>query len=123
VPGAYAQKTPQAIERLLVSSSGEGDIVTDFFLHSAPRSWRRNGSAGGSAGMEIDRVFAELSIRSSSGSGRPGRRGGSGKIPSRNWPEDRSPSGTIRAGRTQRRTTKINGYNLHTNQALFVFHG
>jgi len=63
VPGAYAQKPLKAIERLLASSSGEGDLVTDFFLHSGTSLVAAERLGRRLRGMEIDPVFAELSIR------------------------------------------------------------
>jgi site-specific DNA-methyltransferase (adenine-specific) len=63
VPGAYAQKPLRAIKRIIEASSQKNNLVADFFSHSgvtliaAERLDRRCYS------MEIDPVFAELSIR------------------------------------------------------------
>jgi hypothetical protein len=63
VPGAYAQKPLAAYERLIESSSSEGEIVADLFSHSgttliaAERLGRRCFT------MDLDPVFAELTIR------------------------------------------------------------
>lgn len=63
VPGAYAQKPLAAYERIIESSSRQGDIVADCFAHSgttliaAERLGRRCITA------DIDPVFAELTIR------------------------------------------------------------
>jgi site-specific DNA-methyltransferase (adenine-specific) len=63
VPGAYAQKPLKAVERVLISSSRPGDIVTDFFSHAgttliaAERLGRRCFT------FDIDPVFAEITIR------------------------------------------------------------
>lgn len=63
VPGAYAQKPLKAVERILQASSRPGDLVADFFSHAgttlvaAERLGRRCYT------MDIDPVFAEISIR------------------------------------------------------------
>lgn len=63
VPGAYAQKPLAAYERLIATSSAEGDLVADLFAHSgttliaAERLGRRCYTA------DLDPVFAELTIR------------------------------------------------------------
>lgn len=63
VPGAYAQKPLAAYERILRTSSTEGDIVADLFAHSgttliaAERLGRRCFTA------DLDPLFAELAIR------------------------------------------------------------
>jgi site-specific DNA-methyltransferase (adenine-specific) len=63
VPGAYAQKPLKAILRIIEASSKKNDLIADFFSHSgvtllASEMLRRRCYA-----MEIDPVFAELSIR------------------------------------------------------------
>lgn len=63
VPGCYAQKPLKAIERLLLSSSKQGDCVLDCFSHSGTTL-----IAGERHGMrvvtfDIDPVFAEITIR------------------------------------------------------------
>lgn len=63
VPGAYAQKPLKSILRIMEASSNENDIVADLFCHSgttliAAEILKRNCYA-----MEIDPIFAEISIR------------------------------------------------------------
>lgn len=63
VPGAYAQKPLKSITRIIEASSKKNDLVADFFSHSgvtllASEILNRNCYA-----IEIDPVFAELSIR------------------------------------------------------------
>lgn len=63
VPGAYAQKPLAAIERILSASSREGETVIDCFSHSgttliAGERLRRRVLA-----LDIDPVYAELTIR------------------------------------------------------------
>jgi site-specific DNA-methyltransferase (adenine-specific) len=63
VPGAYAQKPLKSMLRIIEASSSKGDIVADFFSHSgttliAAEKLKRNCYT-----IEIDPVFAELSIR------------------------------------------------------------
>ena len=63
VNGCYAQKPLKCIERLVLASSREGDLVADFFGHSgstliaAARHKRR------CFACDIDPVFAEIMIR------------------------------------------------------------
>ena len=63
VPGAYAQKPLKSISRIIEASSRKNDLVADFFSHSgvtllAAELLRRRCYA-----MEIDPIFAELTIR------------------------------------------------------------
>jgi DNA modification methylase len=63
VPGCYAQKPIKAIERIIESSSREGDLVVDFFAHSGTTL-----IAGERLGrrvyiFDIDPIFAEITIR------------------------------------------------------------
>jgi len=63
VPGAYAQKPLKSISRIIETSSKKNDLVVDFFSHSgvtllAAELLRRRCYA-----MEIDPIFAELTIR------------------------------------------------------------
>jgi len=63
VNGCYAQKPLKSIERLILASSGEGDLVADFFGHSgttliaAERLERRCYTC------DIDPVYCEIMIR------------------------------------------------------------
>lgn len=63
VPGCYAQKPLKAIKRIVETSSRPGDIVLDLFSHSGATL-----IAGEMLGrrvftMDIDPVFAEITIR------------------------------------------------------------
>jgi len=63
VPGCYAQKPLKAIERIMLTSSNEKDIVADFFSHSGTTLL-----AGEKLNRKIytfdnDPIFAELTIR------------------------------------------------------------
>jgi len=63
VPGCYAQKPLKAIERILLTSSVEGDLVLDCFAHSGTTLL-----AGERLGRRVftfdsDPVFVELTIR------------------------------------------------------------
>ncbi len=63
VPGSYAQKPIKALERVILSGSGQDEVIYDPFAHSgttliaAERSGRRCITA------DIDPLFAEISIR------------------------------------------------------------
>ncbi len=63
VPGCYAQKPLKAMERIILSSSDEGDLVVDFFAHSGTTLL-----AGEILGRKVytfdfDPIFAEITIR------------------------------------------------------------
>ncbi|OFX16615.1 MAG: DNA methylase [Armatimonadetes bacterium RBG_16_58_9] len=63
VSGCYAQKPLKSIERIVLASSGSGDLVVDFFAHSGTtllaceRLGRRCYTA------DIDPVYCEIAIR------------------------------------------------------------
>ena len=63
VPGCYAQKPLKAIERLLLTSSRECDIVLDCFAHSGTTLIAGERLERQVLTFDIDPVFAELSIR------------------------------------------------------------
>lgn len=63
VPGAYAQKPLKAIERIVSSSSAEGDLVLDLFAHSGTTLLACERLGRGCLTMDVDPVFAELTIR------------------------------------------------------------
>lgn len=63
VPGCYAQKPLKAIERLLLSSSREGDCVLDCFSHSGTTLIAGERLNRRVVTFDIDPVFAELTIR------------------------------------------------------------
>ena len=63
VPGAYAQKPLKAISRIIEASSKKNDLVADFFSHSGVTILASEILGRRCYAMEIDPVFAELSIR------------------------------------------------------------
>ena len=63
VPGCYAQKPLKAIERILATSSFEGDVVLDCFAHSGTTLVAGERLGRRVLTMDIDPVFAELTIR------------------------------------------------------------
>jgi DNA modification methylase len=63
VPGAYAQKPLKAISRIIEASSKKDDLVADFFSHSGVTLLASEMLGRKCYAMEIDPVFAELSIR------------------------------------------------------------
>lgn len=63
VPGCYAQKPLKAIERLLLTSSKEGEMVLDCFAHSGTTLIAGERLGRRVLTFDIDPVFAELTIR------------------------------------------------------------
>lgn len=63
VPGAYAQKPLKSILRIMEASSNENDIVADLFCHSGTTIIAAEILKRKCYAMEIDPVFAEISIR------------------------------------------------------------
>lgn len=63
VTGCYAQKPLKAIERLILASSREGDLVTDFFAHSGTTLLTGEMNKRRVFTFDIDPIFAELTIR------------------------------------------------------------
>ena len=63
VPGCYAQKPLKAIERLIQSSSENGDLVVDFFSHSGTTLIAGERLKRKVYTFDLDPVFAEISIR------------------------------------------------------------
>ncbi len=63
VPGCYAQKPLGAIERIIESSSAEGDTVVDFFAHSGTTLLAGERLNRRVYTFDIDPVFAEITIR------------------------------------------------------------
>lgn len=63
VPGCYAQKPLKAIERILLSSSAEGQVVADFFAHSGTTLLAGERLKRRVFTSDIDPVFAEITIR------------------------------------------------------------
>lgn len=75
VNGCYAQKPLKAIERIIMASSREGDIVTDFFAHSGTTLIAAELHKRRCATFDIDPIFAEISIRRLEHYRRTGRTG------------------------------------------------
>ncbi|MGB5529449.1 MAG: site-specific DNA-methyltransferase [Ignavibacteriaceae bacterium] len=63
VPGAYAQKPLKSIKRIIEASSEKNNLVGDFFSHSGVTLLASEILGRKCYAMEIDPVFAELSIR------------------------------------------------------------
>lgn len=63
VNGCYAQKPLKCIERLVLASSREGDLVTDFFGHSGATLIAAAKHGRKCFSCDIDPVFAEIMIR------------------------------------------------------------
>jgi DNA modification methylase len=63
VPGAYAQKPLKSIKRIIEASSKNNNLVADFFSHSGVTLLASEMMGRKCYAMEIDPVFAELSIR------------------------------------------------------------
>jgi site-specific DNA-methyltransferase (adenine-specific) len=63
VPGAYAQKPLKSISRIIEASSKKNDLVADFFSHSGVTLLASEMLGRKCYAMEIDPIFAELSIR------------------------------------------------------------
>lgn len=63
VPGCYAQKPLKAIERIILSSSSERDLVVDFFAHSGTTLIAGERLKRKVYTFDIDPVFAEITIR------------------------------------------------------------
>jgi len=63
VPGCYAQKPLKAIERIILTSSRDKDIVVDFFSHSGTTLLAGEESNRQVYTFDNDPIFAELTIR------------------------------------------------------------
>lgn len=63
VPGAYAQKPLRAVERIMASSSAEGDAVLDPFAHSGTTLLAGERLGRRVYTFDVDPVWAEISIR------------------------------------------------------------
>lgn len=63
VPGCYAQKPIKAIDRIIRASSNEGAIITDFFAHSGTTLIAGERNNRKVFTMDLNPVFAELTIR------------------------------------------------------------
>ncbi len=63
VPGAYAQKPLKSISRIIQASSKKNNLVADFFSHSGVTLLASEILGRKCYAMEVDPLFAELSIR------------------------------------------------------------
>ncbi|MBN2004001.1 MAG: site-specific DNA-methyltransferase [Anaerolineae bacterium] len=63
VPGCYAQKPLRAIERIMESSSKQGDLIVDFFAHSGTTLMAGERLGRKVYTFDLDPVFAEIVIR------------------------------------------------------------
>ena len=63
VPGAYAQKPLKSTKRIIEASSKKNNLVADFFSHSGVTLLASEMLGRKCFAMEIDPIFAELSIR------------------------------------------------------------
>jgi site-specific DNA-methyltransferase (adenine-specific) len=63
VPGCYAQKPLKAIQRIIQTSSEEGDLIADFFSHSGTTLLAGEMLKRRVYTFDFDPVFAEISIR------------------------------------------------------------
>lgn len=63
VPGCYAQKPLKAVERIVAASSQPGDTVIDFFAHSGTTLLACERLGRRCVTLDIDPIFAEITIR------------------------------------------------------------
>ena len=63
VPGCYAQKPLKAIERIISASSKKGDLIVDFFSHAGTTLIAAEKLKRRCFTMDIDPIFAEITIR------------------------------------------------------------
>lgn len=63
VNGCYGQKPLKSIERIINASSKKGEIVTDFFAHSGTTIIACEKADRSCITLEIDPIFAEITIR------------------------------------------------------------
>ncbi len=63
VPGCYAQKPLKAIERIVSSSSDKNDLIVDFFSHSGTTLIAAETTKRRCFTIDIDPIFAEITIR------------------------------------------------------------
>lgn len=75
VNGCYAQKPLKAITRIIEASSRPGDLVLDFFAHSGTTLLACEITGRRCLTMELDPVFAEITLRRLEHFRRTGRTG------------------------------------------------
>lgn len=61
--GCYAQKPMRAIERIILASSQRGDSIVDFFSHSGTTLIAAEKLKRHCLTMDVDPIFAEITIR------------------------------------------------------------
>ena len=81
VSGCYAQKPIKAIERIIESSSVEGDLVADFFAHSGTTLMAGERLGRRVYTFDIDPVSAEITIRRLENCRRTGKTGWQWRTP------------------------------------------
>ncbi len=81
VPGCYAQKPLAAIERIIESSSAEGDLVVDLFAHSGTTLIAGERLGRRVYTCDVDPIFAEITIRRLEHHRRTGRTGWQWRTP------------------------------------------
>ena len=63
VSGCYAQKPLKSIERLVLASSNEGDVVADFFAHAGTTLIAAEKHGRRCITCDIDPIYCEMTIR------------------------------------------------------------
>ncbi len=63
VNGCYGQKPLKSIERIIEASSAENELITDFFSHSGTTLIAAERTNRKCITIDIDPIFAEISIR------------------------------------------------------------
>ena len=81
VPGCYAQKPLKAVERIILTSSKENDIIADFFSHSGTTLIAGERLKRKVYTFDFDPVFAEITIRRLENFRKTGRTGWQWKNP------------------------------------------
>ncbi len=93
VPGCYAQKPLKATERIVQASTNAGELVADFFAHSGTTLLAGERLGRRVYTMDIDPIFAEITIRRLERYRATGKTGWQWHSP---FPELESPGGTAR---------------------------
>jgi site-specific DNA-methyltransferase (adenine-specific) len=63
VPGCYAQKPLKAIERVILASSEKNELIVDFFAHAGTTLLAADKLRRRCYTIDIDPIFAEITIR------------------------------------------------------------
>ncbi|MBI5561525.1 MAG: site-specific DNA-methyltransferase [Deltaproteobacteria bacterium] len=63
VPGCYAQKPLKSTERIVEASSTPGELIADFFAHSGTTLMAAERLQRRCFTMDVDPIFAEITIR------------------------------------------------------------